>query len=156
VIESASPRKVSRGVTESARKDSAGSPEPFASLTWGHNLLFNVRHDQLTMTPEAFRSTALGLPGVVESAHMRHPDFRCKGKIFATLGYPDESWGMVKLSPDQQRYFLSKAPDVFDLASGAWGRSGSTVVRLALAKKAVVKAAILAAFKNVAASKKHA
>ena len=64
-----------------------------------------------------------------------------------------ESWGMVKLSPDQQRYFLSKAPDVFDLASGAWGRSGSTVVRLALAKKAVVKAAILAAFKNVAASK---
>jgi hypothetical protein len=108
------------------------------------------------MTPEAFRSIALGLPGAVESAHMRHPDFRCDGKVFATLGHPDDGWGMVKLSPDQQRYFLRKAPEVFDLASGAWGRSGSTVVRLALAKKAVVKAAILSAFKNVAAPKKHA
>jgi hypothetical protein len=108
------------------------------------------------MTPDAFRSIALGLPGAVESEHMRHPDFRCRGKVFATLGYPDEGWGMVKLSPVQQRYFLKKAPDVFDLASGAWGRSGSTVVRLALAKKPVVKAAILAAFKNVADSKKHA
>ena len=108
------------------------------------------------MTPETFRSIALGLPSAVESAHMRHPDFRCKGKVFATLGYPDEGCGMVKLSPDQQRYFVNKAPDVFDPASGAWGRSGSTVVRLALAKNAATKAAILAAFKNVAASKKHA
>jgi hypothetical protein len=108
------------------------------------------------MTPEAFRSIALQLPGVVESAHMRHPDFRCKGKVFATLGYPDEGWGMVKLSHDQQRYFLNKAPEAFDLASGAWGRSGSTVIRLALARKAIVKAAILAAFENVAASRKHA
>ena len=108
------------------------------------------------MTPEAFRSIALGLPGVVESGHMRHPDFRCKGKVFATLGYPDEGRGMVKLSPDQQRYFVNKAPAVFELASGAWGRSGSTIVRLESAKKAVVKAAILAAFKNVAASRRHA
>ena len=108
------------------------------------------------MTPEMFRSIALGLPGAVEAAHMRHPDFRCKGKVFATLGYPDDGWAMVKLSPDQQRHFLNSAPDAFDRASGAWGLSGSTLVRLALAKKSVVKVAILAAFKNVAASKKHA
>jgi len=108
------------------------------------------------MTPAAFRSIALRSPGAVESAHMRHPDFRCKGKVFATLGYPDKGWGMVKLSPDQQRYFLEKDPDVFSLANGAWGRSGSTIVRLALAKNSVVKAAILAAFKNVTATKKHA
>jgi hypothetical protein len=108
------------------------------------------------MTPEAFRLIALGLPGAVEAAHMRHPDFRCKGKVFATLGYPDEGWAMVKLSPDQQRHFLNNAPDVFDLASGAWGRSGSTLIRLALGKRPVVKAAVLAAFKNVTASKKHA
>jgi hypothetical protein len=108
------------------------------------------------MTPEAFRSIAMGLPGAVESEHMRHPDFRFNGKVFATLGYPDKGWGMVKLSPVQQRHYLKKAPAVFDLASGAWGRSGSTVVRLSLAKKTVVRPAILAAFKNVAAPKKHA
>jgi hypothetical protein len=108
------------------------------------------------MTPEAFRSIALGLPGAVESEHMRHPDFRCKGKVFATLGYPDEGCGMVKLSTDQQRYFVKKAPNVFYPANGAWGRSGSTVIRLAFAKNAATKAAILAAFKNVAASRKHA
>jgi len=27
------------------------------------------------------------------------------GKIFATLGYPDKSCGMVKLSPEEQHYF---------------------------------------------------
>jgi hypothetical protein len=102
------------------------------------------------MTPDEFRSIALSLPGAVESAHMRHPDFRCKGRVFATLGYPEEGWGMVKLTPDQQRHLLNKAPGVFDRASGAWGRSGCTVIRLALAKKAVVKGAILAAFKNAA------
>jgi hypothetical protein len=43
-----------------------------------------------------------------ERAHRDHPDFRVGGKIFATLGYPDKSCGMVKLSPEEQRYF-SKA-----------------------------------------------
>ena len=106
------------------------------------------------MTPEEFRSIALALPGVAESAHMRHPDFRLKGKVFATLGYPIEGWGMVKLSPDQQRDFLKKAPAVFELASGAWGRAGSTVIRLESAKKEVVKAAILTAFRNAATPRK--
>jgi len=39
VTESTSPRKVSQPVTESAQSASAGPPEPFASLPWGHNLL---------------------------------------------------------------------------------------------------------------------
>jgi hypothetical protein len=105
------------------------------------------------MTPKAFRSIALGFPGVVESDHMRHPDFRCRGRIFATLGYPDVGWGMVKLSPDQQKCCIEKAPDTFSMASGAWGRSGSTLVRLAAAKTAVVRETMLAAFNNVAALK---
>jgi hypothetical protein len=107
------------------------------------------------MTPEAFRSLALGFSGAVESAHMRHPDFRCNGKVFATLGYPDEGWGMVKLSPEQQKLFVNKDASVFTPANGAWGRSGSTKVRLSSAKAAVVKTAIEAAFKNATRSKKH-
>jgi hypothetical protein len=38
------------------------------------------------MTPDQFRSLALRFPGVVESLHMNHPDFRIEGKVFATLG----------------------------------------------------------------------
>ena len=102
------------------------------------------------MTSESFRSIALGFPGAVESEHMTHPDFRCNGRIFATLGYPEDGWGMVKLSRDQQKYFVTKAPKIFSPASGAWGRSGSTIVRLALANKSVVKAALYAAYRNVA------
>ena len=86
---------------------------------------------------------------------MNHPDFRYNGRVFATLGYPEEGWGMVRLTPDQQRRFVRKAPGVFVVANGAWGRSGSTVVRLSAAGLAVVKPAILAAFKNVASSKKR-
>ena len=63
------------------------------------------------MTPDGFRRLALSLPEAIESAHMGHPDFRVGGRIFATLGSPDSSHGMVKLKPDQQALFekLNKA-----------------------------------------------
>ena len=44
------------------------------------------------MTSRDFRRLALSFPETPEQAHMDHPDFRVAGKIFATLGYPDESW----------------------------------------------------------------
>ena len=46
------------------------------------------------MTVDDFRKLALDLPEAIESAHMNHPDFRVRNKIFATI-WPDESWGMV-------------------------------------------------------------
>jgi hypothetical protein len=39
----------------------------------------------MPMTLNGFRRMALDLAGVVESAHMGHPDFRVGGRIFATL-----------------------------------------------------------------------
>jgi hypothetical protein len=87
---------------------------------------------------------------------MQHPDFRYKGKVFATLDYPEKGWGMIKLTPDQQRSCLSRAPSVFQPASGAWGKSGSTVVQLKSAPKTLVNAALSAAFSNVAALKQRA
>ena len=86
------------------------------------------------MTPDAFRRAALALPGTVESAHMNHPDFRVGNRIFATLGYPDGSWGMVKLPPEEQQRLIDSMPETFQPAAGAWGRQGSTLVRLAKAK----------------------
>lgn len=41
------------------------------------------------MTAEEFRQLALSLPEATEQSHMGHPDFRVRGRIFATLGYPD-------------------------------------------------------------------
>ena len=49
---------------------------------------------------------------------MGHPDFRVRNKIFATLVYPDEALGMVKLTPEQQQLFVRAEPEVFVPVSG--------------------------------------
>jgi len=102
------------------------------------------------MTADGFRKLALSFPDTAESAHMRHPDFRVRGKIFATLGYPSERWGMVKLTPAQQTKFVLAHPDVFVPANGAWGRAGSTTVNLRAAREAVLLPALDAAWGNLA------
>ena len=94
------------------------------------------------MTAEKFRSLVLSIPGAVESGHMGHPDFRLNGRIFATLGYPDERYGMIKLAPQQQKNFVKMAPDVFSPCAGAWGRGGATAVHLASARVSVIRAAL--------------
>src|SRR5436190_13655312 len=73
------------------------------------------------MTPNEFRELALSFPEAIESAHMHHPDFRVAGKIFATLGYPNENSATVKLSPDEQKEFVRSCSGVFTTAKGAWG-----------------------------------
>ena len=102
------------------------------------------------MTPIEFQKLALSFPEAVESAHMRHPDFRVGGKIFATLGYPNQNSAMVKLSPDDQKEFVQSSPGVFTTAKGAWGRQGSTIVHLPLATIDIVRDALTAAWRNTA------
>ena len=106
------------------------------------------------MTAEEFRTLALDVEGAVESAHMRHPDFRVGGKIFATLGHPDKEHGMVKLTVQQQRLFVKQAPSVFTPCNGAWGRKGCTNVVLRSADENMVAAALDAAAENVASQLK--
>jgi len=98
------------------------------------------------MTVNQFRKMALGLAEVEEHGHMDHPDFRVGGKIFATLGYPDKKWGMVKLTPEQQRNFVPAHPGVFVPAPGAWGLKGSTLVLLEAADADAVQEAMEAAW----------
>ena len=99
------------------------------------------------MTARDFRRIALGMQGAIESAHMNHPDFRANGRIFATLS-EDTTWGMVKLTPEQQAEFMRAEPDVFVPASGAWGRGGSTMVRLAPADGDTVGEAMTLAWRG--------
>ncbi len=102
------------------------------------------------MSAGEFRRLALSLPEAVEASHMDHPDFRVRGKIFATLGYPDDGWGMVKLTPTDQQLLVLAEPDVFVLCKGAWGRRGATAVRLRAAKKSTVREALAAAWRSTA------
>jgi hypothetical protein len=79
---------------------------------------------------------------------MAHPDFRANGRIFATLS-ADAQWGMVKLTPEQQREFMRAEPDTFVPAKGAWGRGGSTMVRLASADGDTVGEAMTLAWQGI-------
>ena len=99
------------------------------------------------MTSNEFRKMALDLPEVVESSHMGHPDFRVRGKTFATLGYPDSGVGMVKLTPDEQELFVQIEPEGFQPVKDGWGRQGATNVLLKSAKKSTVREALLAAWR---------
>jgi hypothetical protein len=106
------------------------------------------------MTSDEFRRMALEIPTAVEQSHMNHPDFRIAEKIFASLCVPDKNWGMVKLTPEQQREFITKASEVFKPCSGAWGRQGATNVYLAIADPDVVRTALDTAAKNIASRAK--
>jgi hypothetical protein len=102
------------------------------------------------VTIAQFRRLALGLPEAVESAHMDHPDFRVGGKIFATLGYPEKGYCMVKLTPDQQALFARAEPAMFVPAKGAWGKGGATCALLKTAQPRPLEAALIAAWRNTA------
>jgi hypothetical protein len=103
------------------------------------------------MTADKFRHLALEIAGAVEGSHMGHPDFRVAvgGKVFASLGYPDDGRAVVMLSPGQQAVYLKKEPGVFKPCAGAWGRRGATSIDLAAAKVGVVRAALKAAARHI-------
>ena len=103
-----------------------------------------------------FRKLALALPEASEGAHMGHSDFRVGGKIFATLGYPNAKFGTVIISPQEQDLLLRQHPNAFAAAPGAWGRAGSTSVRLAVAPRLAVKYALESAWTRRAPRRLHA
>ncbi len=102
------------------------------------------------MSISRFRRTALALSNAVESAHHGKADFRVGKRIFATLGHPDENWGTLKLTPEQQSMLVDAAPDIFRPVPGGWGRQGYTTVRLAKADATTLKSALTMAWENVA------
>ncbi len=106
------------------------------------------------MTPAAFRKLALALDGASEGAHGGHPDFRASGKVFATMGYPDRGWAMVKLTPDQQEMLCGAEPAMFRPVKGSWGLRGATNLSLAGADARTARSALAMALKNVTEKKK--
>jgi hypothetical protein len=102
------------------------------------------------MTPNEFRELALSFPEAIESVHMHHPDFRVGGRIFATLGYPDEDSAVVKLTADEQKEFVRTSPGIFTPVKGAWGRQGATNIYMPAATTNIVRQALTAAWRNTA------
>ena len=100
------------------------------------------------VTAGEFRRLALSLPETEEKSHQNHPDFRVRGKVFATLHYPDKNWGMVKLSPETQAAFVAEDPEAFRPCNGAWGLQGATNVRLAAIHPATLEEAFLQAWRR--------
>jgi hypothetical protein len=106
------------------------------------------------MTPNAFRRIARGLTGVTEGAHHGHPDFRVAGRIFATLGYPDGQWGMVRLSPGEQRVWVTAHPRGFVPVAGKWGEQGATNVRLDAVDEGTLREALTVAWQETVTARR--
>ena len=71
------------------------------------------------------RPLALALPEVEESQHFGTPDFRVRGKIFATARH-HEALCMLKLPLHIQEAMVENRPDVFSLPPGGWAKHGAT------------------------------
>lgn len=102
------------------------------------------------MTIEDFRRLALSFPETSERAHMNHPDFRVGGRIFATLSFPNQEWGMVKLPPAQQQAYVESEPAAFKPVKGAWGLQGCTSVRLEAVQESTLRSALGEAWEEAA------
>jgi hypothetical protein len=100
------------------------------------------------VTGAAFRRLALSLPETAEGRHFQVPDFRVAGKIFATLAYEKEGFGVLMLTPEQQAGMVEDGPESFSPVPGGWGRKGSTRVRLAKVTADILEAALRTAWRN--------
>ena len=69
------------------------------------------------------------------------------GRIFATLGYPDERWAVVKLSLEQQAAFVKSQFTAFVPAKA---RRGSTHILLERIDEAPLRSALNAAWLKAA------
>jgi hypothetical protein len=99
------------------------------------------------MTAKDFRRIALSFEGAEEGSHMGSADFRVGGRIFATLASAKQGYGNLMLTPEQQAAFVEEMPEVFLPIRGAWGRMGSTHIRLAQATEDILTGALRTAWK---------
>lgn len=100
------------------------------------------------MTEEEFAGLALSLPEAEASSHFGQPDFRVRGKIFATAGQGGKA--VLKLTSEQQEMMSAAEPAMFRRAPNAWGLNGWTHLVLAETDPATARSGLAAAWRNVA------
>ena len=99
---------------------------------------------------EQFRILALSCPDAGEGAHHGHADFRCGGRVFASL-HPDGETAMVRVAPAEQAALLAQV-DGCRPANGAWGRAGCTLLHLPVIAREEACDAVTAAWRHAAAT----
>ncbi|MBI3884471.1 MAG: MmcQ/YjbR family DNA-binding protein [Opitutae bacterium] len=101
-------------------------------------------------TAARVRQLALALPEAEELAHHGRPDFRVRGKIFATLP-PGGDRAVVKLAPADQADLVAADPRAFSL--NAWSTQGWTEVHLTHVSPPQVRELLTTAWRGVAPKK---
>jgi hypothetical protein len=97
------------------------------------------------MSPEAFAALGAGLAMVKSKAVMGAVRLAVHGKVFATVGWPQAEWAIVKLSPRDQAELVALS-DALDPEKGRRGTTGVTLVRLAALSDALAKRVLIAAW----------
>ncbi|MBO9708853.1 MAG: MmcQ/YjbR family DNA-binding protein [Caulobacter sp.] len=94
------------------------------------------------------RACALSLPGVHETAVLETRVFKVRGKAFATEGWPEAGWAVVKLSPQDQKRLvagsIALAPE-----PGPRGKKGVTLIRLKGADDDLISEVLVAGWQAV-------
>ena len=102
------------------------------------------------MTPDAFIAIASGLAMVKAKTVLGAMRFAASGKTFATVGWPEAGWAVVKLAPADQRDLVSVSAGVAP-EPGERGRKGVTLLRLRDLSEATAKRVLIAAWQNALA-----
>ena len=102
------------------------------------------------MTPDAFIALASGLAMVKAKAVLGAMRFAVSGKTFATVGWPQAGWVVVKLAPADQRSLVSTSAGVRP-EPGERGRKGVTLLHLCDVSEANAKRVLVAAWQNALA-----
>jgi hypothetical protein len=102
------------------------------------------------MDAEAFLALALSLPEASSSSHMGAADIRVRGKIFAQPSDEPGGAAIIKLTREQQEMMCDAEPDLFTPVATYWGRQGWTLFAVAAADEPAARAALQAAWRNVA------
>ena len=104
------------------------------------------------MNSDQFRKILLSHQGVSEGLHNGHVDFRLHGKVIASLGSPDNSYGMLKLTAEQQQAAIATNNKAFQPCVGAFGARGYTNVKLSQLSAKALSPWVRCAVENVTVS----
>lgn len=96
----------------------------------------------------AARKIALSLPMAEESSHHGTPDFRVKGKIFATFYTLDTM--VLKLPMEEHTALIDTQPEVFSSNWAGGGKFGWTRVELSAMNKKGLEPLVVMAWRTVA------
>lgn len=98
------------------------------------------------MTPDAFVAVASGLALVKATTVMGSVRLAVSGKTFATVGWPQAGWAVVRLTPDDQRGLMTLS-NALTPERGRRGGRGVTLVCLAKIDELAANRLLVAAWR---------